>query len=109
MPQIPEKVSRLADVVHHVGGRAVLNGGSVRDQLMGSQPYDWDLEIYGIKPEDLKLLIEEFVTDSSRETGHRLNLDAVGEAFTVYKLGKDLDVSLPRREQKLGNGHRGFI
>jgi tRNA nucleotidyltransferase (CCA-adding enzyme) len=33
----------------------------------------------------------------------------VGEAFTVYKLGLDLDVSLPRRERKSGRGHRAFV
>jgi tRNA nucleotidyltransferase (CCA-adding enzyme) len=33
----------------------------------------------------------------------------VGEAFTVYKLGSDLDVSLPRRERKTGRGHRAFV
>ena len=32
----------------------------------------------------------------------------VGEAFAVYKLGNDLDVSIPRRERKVGKGHRGF-
>ncbi len=36
-------------------------------------------------------------------------VDAVGEAFTVYKLGHDLDVSLPRRERKTGRGHRAFV
>ena len=35
-------------------------------------------------------------------------VNVVGEAFTVYKLGHDLDVSLPRRERKTGRGHRGF-
>ena len=33
----------------------------------------------------------------------------VGEAFTVYKLGHDLDVSMPRRERKSGRGHRAFV
>src|SRR5690606_21361730 len=33
----------------------------------------------------------------------------VGEAFAVYKIGRDLDVSLPRRERKIGRGHRGFV
>jgi tRNA nucleotidyltransferase (CCA-adding enzyme) len=33
----------------------------------------------------------------------------VVEAFTVYKLGHDLDVSLPRRERKSGRGHRAFV
>jgi tRNA nucleotidyltransferase (CCA-adding enzyme) len=36
-------------------------------------------------------------------------VDAVGEAFTVYKVGNDLDVSLPRRERKTGRGHRAFV
>jgi len=35
-------------------------------------------------------------------------VNVVGEAFTVYKLGRDLDVSLPRRERKTGRGHRAF-
>ena len=35
-------------------------------------------------------------------------VDAVGESFTVYKVG-DLDVSLPRRESKTGRGHTGFL
>jgi tRNA nucleotidyltransferase (CCA-adding enzyme) len=36
-------------------------------------------------------------------------VNAVGEAFTVYKLGHDLDVSIPRRERKSGRGHRAFV
>ena len=36
-------------------------------------------------------------------------MNAVGEAFTVYKLGHDFDVSIPRRERKSGRGHRGFL
>jgi tRNA nucleotidyltransferase (CCA-adding enzyme) len=34
-------------------------------------------------------------------------VDTVGESFTVYKVG-GLDVSLPRRESKVGRGHKGF-
>src|SRR5690606_24618694 len=41
--------------------------------------------------------------------GVRVPLKTVGEAFAVYKLGPDLDVSLPRRERKSGRGHRGFV
>ena len=80
------------------GGRALLVGGCVRDQLMGGQPKDWDVEVYHIEPARLRALLEEFG-----------RVDAVGEAFTVYKVGSDLDVSLPRRERKTGRGHRAFI
>ncbi len=76
----------------------MLVGGSVRDKLMGIAPKDFDVEVYGIEPEKLKkILIENFG-----------RIDAVGEAFTVYKIGQDLDVSLPRRERKTGRGHKGF-
>lgn len=81
----------------------MLVGGCVRDELMGRKPKDWDLEVYGIKPERLKQLLDDF---SQRE---RLPLNTVGEIFTVYKLGSHLDVSIPRRERKSGRGHRAFI
>ncbi len=95
---VPEKVLKLAQVVRAEGGRALLVGGCVRDALMGNEPKDWDVEVYGIEPARLRALLEEFG-----------RVDAVGEAFTVYKLGNDLDVSLPRRERKTGRGHRAFI
>lgn len=75
----------------------MLVGGCVRDELLGIEPKDFDLEIYGIAPEKLREILNSFG-----------KVDAVGESFTVYKIGRDLDVSLPRRERKTGRGHRGF-
>jgi tRNA nucleotidyltransferase (CCA-adding enzyme) len=95
---VPEKVLRLAQAVRAEGGRALLVGGCVRDSLMGNEPKDWDVEVYGVEPARLRQLLEEFG-----------RVDAVGEAFTVYKVGPDLDVSLPRRERKTGRGHRAFV
>ncbi len=34
-------------------------------------------------------------------------VESVGESFQVYKVG-GIDVSLPRRDSKIGRGHRGF-
>ncbi|GAC1400557.1 MAG: hypothetical protein NVSMB56_15630 [Pyrinomonadaceae bacterium] len=96
--QLPEKINTLARRVHLEGGRALLVGGCVRDELMDFTPKDFDLEVYDIEPAKLRSLLEEFG-----------RVDAVGESFTVYKLGNDLDVSLPRRERKTARGHRGFI
>src|SRR3989454_8532322 len=98
MSQIPEKVLALAQAIHDANGRALLVGGCVRDMLMGTQPTDWDLEVYGIEPTKLRALLDSFGP-----------VNVVGEAFTVYKLGPDLDVSLPRRERKSGRGHRAFV
>ena len=98
MVSIPEKVLALASSIRGAGGRGLLVGGCVRDALMGMQPKDWDLEVYGIEPARLRQLLDSFGP-----------VNVVGEAFTVYKLGSDLDVSLPRRERKSGSGHRGFV
>jgi tRNA nucleotidyltransferase (CCA-adding enzyme) len=98
MSAIPEKVIALARAVRDAGGRALHVGGSVRDLIMGAQPKDWDLEIYNVEPAELRSLLDRFGP-----------VNVVGEAFTVYKLGSDLDVSLPRRERKSGRGHRAFV
>src|ERR1700682_5085399 len=95
---IPEQVLSLAEAVRSEGGRALLVGGCVRDELMGQQPKDWDVEIYRIQPARLRELLDSFG-----------EVNVVGEAFTVYKLGAHLDVSLPRRERKTGRGHRSFF
>lgn len=96
--EVPKQILDLANAVRDSGGRALLVGGCVRDPLMGKQPKDWDVEVYGIEPERLRELLDKIGT-----------VNVVGEAFTVYKLGPDIDVSLPRRERKTGRGHRAFV
>ncbi|MFY9621392.1 MAG: hypothetical protein WAM70_13710 [Pyrinomonadaceae bacterium] len=98
MATIPSEVLEIARAVRDEGGRALLVGGCVRDELMGQRPKDWDLEVYGIQPARMRELLDQFGS-----------VNVVGEAFTVYKLGAHLDVSVPRRERKTGRGHRGFF
>lgn len=98
MSKIPEKITKLAEIVKQNGGRAMLVGGCVRDASMGAEPKDWDLEIYGVEPRKLREILASFG-----------KVDAVGEAFTVYKVGNEIDVALPRRERKTGRGHKGFV
>jgi tRNA nucleotidyltransferase (CCA-adding enzyme) len=98
MSPIPEKVVDIATAVRDMDGRALLVGGCVRDLLMKREPKDWDLEVYGIEPAKLRALLDGFGP-----------VNVVGEAFTVYKLGPELDVSLPRRERKSGRGYKAFI
>jgi len=76
----------------------LLVGGCVRDELMGKQPKDWDLEVYNLEPERLRKLLDRFGP-----------VNVVGESFTVYKVGQHLDVSMPRRERKSGRGHKAFV
>lgn len=87
----------VAEAVRAAGGRALIVGGWVRDELLGRAPKDLDLEVFGVPAESLRALLDVFG-----------RIDTVGESFTVYKVG-DIDVSLPRRESKAGRGHKGFI
>ena len=82
------------------GGRALLVGGSVRDALMGRPGNDLDIEVHGMTPEDLRRELRRFG-----------RVDEVGRAFGVFKLrvGRQVvDVSVPRRDSKVGAGHRGI-
>ncbi len=98
MAAVPEKIIQLATHIRDAGGRALLVGGCIRDELMGRPIKDWDLEIYGVDPGELRRILDLFGP-----------VNVVGEAFSIYKLGHDLDVSIPRRERKSGVGHRGFV
>jgi tRNA nucleotidyltransferase (CCA-adding enzyme) len=68
----------------------------VRDRLLDRSSKDIDLEVFGLPAEALKQLLLRFG-----------RVETVGESFTVYKVG-DIDVALPRRESKIGRGHRAF-
>ncbi len=97
--RLKEAVLETARLVRRAGGRALLVGGAVRDAALGRPVRDVDIEVYGIPPERLEKILSR-----------RFSLDRVGKSFGVLKLrGFPIDVSLPRREWKLGTGHRGFL
>ena len=86
----------IVRAVRDAGGRALVVGGWVRDRIMGRLSKDIDIEVYGLPVERLRPLLATFGP-----------VNAVGESFTVLKVG-DIDVSLPRRESKIGRGHKAF-
>ncbi len=92
-----ERAREIALAVRDAGGRALVVGGWVRDRLLGLTSKDIDLEVYGVPAAALRALLERLG-----------RVETIGESFTVYKLGT-IDVSLPRRESKVGRGHRGFL
>lgn len=84
--------------------RALIVGGFVRDAMLGKHPKDADMEVYGISPARLEELLQQLFEG---------RVNAVGRAFGVYKIalgeGLDFDISIPRRESKTGEGHKGFL
>jgi tRNA nucleotidyltransferase (CCA-adding enzyme) len=91
-----DQAQQIAARVREAGGRALIVGGWVRDRELGRVSKDIDLEVYGIQSERLRELLTCFGS-----------VNAVGESFTVFKVA-GLDVALPRRESKVGRGHKGF-
>ena len=91
-----EIATGIARTVAAEGGRALLVGGWVRDRLLDRPSKDVDLEVYGIPADRLHQLLQRFGP-----------VNTVGESFTVFKVA-GIDVSLPRRDSKVGRGHRGF-
>jgi tRNA nucleotidyltransferase (CCA-adding enzyme) len=94
--EVPPVVNRIATAVSERGGRALIVGGWVRDQLLGRPNKDIDIEVFRMSADHLHSLLNEIGP-----------VNTVGESFTVYKV-EEIDVSLPRVESKIGRGHRAF-
>ena len=103
MLTLPLFCQDLVDLIRGAGGRPLVVGGAVRDALAGLVAKDIDLEVFGLDPS----VLEEILVSAG------FRVDAVGRAFGVLKVtaagGETVDVSLPRRENKQGQGHRGFL
>jgi tRNA nucleotidyltransferase (CCA-adding enzyme) len=91
-----ETAAAIARAVTYEGGRALFVGGWVRDRLLGIPSKDVDVEVFGLPADRLRELLQRFGP-----------VNAVGESFTVFKVD-EVDVALPRRDSKVGPGHRGF-
>lgn len=85
----------IADFLKAYTKRAYLVGGSVRDLLLGYEIYDFDIEIYDIKPNIFDNLMK------------KLGANGFGKSFFVYKF-KNYDLALARSENKIAHGHKGF-
>jgi tRNA nucleotidyltransferase (CCA-adding enzyme) len=114
-PPLDPAVLALGRSVREAGGRAYVVGGWVRDLALlreAGKPgppaaLNYDLEVFGLTAARLLPILEQ-----------QGAVHLVGESFAVYKVvpraaaGSDaspgLDVSLPRRDVKVGRGHRGF-
>jgi tRNA nucleotidyltransferase (CCA-adding enzyme) len=111
-PRLIEAVLRLCEAVKEEPAdktyasqvpRALIVGGFTRDFLLGLEPKDADVEVFGVAPERLEVLVRELFPEQ---------VDFVGQAFGVLKVhlekGLEFDISIPRRESKIEKGHKGF-
>lgn len=101
--ELPPGLARLLAALRAAGGRPYVVGGAVRDGILRLPTKDYDIEVFGLPADRLEPLL----------AAHG-RVDAVGQAFRVYKLSGvegvpgAVDVALPRRDSKVGPGHRGI-
>ena len=91
----------ILDEIKAHGGRPFFVGGYVRDFLLGLDPKDTDIEVFGLSYAQLSDILNKFG-----------KVDLVGQSFGIIKVrrddGRELDFSLPRTDSKNGIGHKGF-
>ena len=76
---------QVVRLVRQAGGRAWLVGGSVRDLVLGRQPRDLDIEVFGLAPGTLHAVLAE-----------QFSVQFVGKTFGIFKLqGQSVDISIP--------------
>lgn len=97
-PTLEKALFEICQLVQQASGRAYLNGGSVRDFLLGQPAEDLDIEVYQLEQDALQQLLSK-----------KFKLQHVGKHFGVLKVcGLPIDLSLPREETKIAPGHKGF-
>lgn len=98
--EVLRPLQHVLDAVIERGGTPYVVGGSVRDMQMGVEPKDVDIEVFGLDFHTLENILNRYG-----------NASLVGESFGVLKFRMDkeqYDFSLPRRDNKIGAGHKGF-
>ena len=103
LSSVPSSVIEAARYIRQASSRVRTNlvGGAVVDLLQGVQPKDWDIEVFGLAWPDLAAIASRLGTASE-----------VGKSFGVLKLvlpdGMDIDLSIPRMDNKVGVKHKDF-
>lgn len=91
-------IIEIQDLLKAESAEVYLVGGCVRDSLLGLCPKDIDIEVYNIQPE----LIEKTLSK-------KFQIETVGKQFGVFILkGHSIDISIPRKESKIGDKHTDF-
>lgn len=98
--KLSKNVIKICEVIANNGGESLLVGGAVRDLLLKRKIKDSDLEVRNLNYHQLKKCLSKLGT-----------INEVGKSFKVLKIklnNEEIDIALPRKEVKKGQGHKGF-
>ena len=96
-----KKLNIFLNSLKEKGAKTFYVGGFVRDEILGKENKDIDIEIHNITEKD-------FIEISKNQN---IQLDYVGKSFGVFKAnleGEDFDFSFPRNEKQIGDKHTDF-
>lgn len=89
---------KIAQEVSKKGGRVFFVGGCVRDEILGIDIKDIDIEVHNIEVDILIQILENFG-----------EVQKIGSFFGVFNIkGYDIDIAMPRKEKSSGRGHKDF-
>jgi len=97
---IPVQVWEIYSPLIEAGATCYLVGGGVVDGILQKQIKDWDIEIHGLGLDKIVELVSKIIP-----------VDVTGSKFGVVRAplkGVDIELSVPRRENKCGTGHTDF-
>ena len=98
---IPKTCFEIISHLKSQGYLSLIVGGAVRDSFLGIKSKDIDVEVYGLDYNTLTNILEPFG-----------KIDLVGKKFGIIKITdkekNTYDFSIPRRDNKIGKGHKGF-
>lgn len=97
----PMNIEEFALHLQKVGGQCYLIGGAVIDSILNRPIKDYDIEVYGVSMSKLQAVLESL----------DLPCNMVGQSFGIIKTQLaegEIDLSIPRRENKVGVKHTDF-
>ena len=101
MLEYPNKLNIIFDKLKNYNIKPIFVGGFVRDYFLQTSSKDIDIELYNANS-------FEQIVDILKEFG---NTNIIGKSFGIIKFTIDdlcIDFSLPRLDNKISKGHKGF-
>jgi tRNA nucleotidyltransferase (CCA-adding enzyme) len=102
---VTPETQEVLDALRAAGGRPLIVGGAVRDALLSHAhgeaiaPKDIDIEVYGLSRQEVFAALPGDAQEFGQDFG----------VFNTSLNGQAFDVALPRRDNKTGEGYRGFV
>ena len=83
--QLPDKVSKILDILMDHGYEAYAVGGCIRDTMLGRVPGDWDITT-SAKPEEVKALFRKTIDTGIQHGTVTVMMEREGFEVTTYRI-----------------------